>query len=277
MLASYAAQQAEWEARQRELGLLKEPEQEQEEQDLITLAKKMYEELYKEYARYDSFWIAIQDNKNGNWQKPKLFKRHKITVKDFAKAEVLKDEINSDYGYVEPSSEQLQEEEDKEIDTVKDLEHVLNYYRFMAQCYLKMSAEEFDYCDCGKVRLIVDACNYRTVHTFVEGSKSLYEFTHLLDAEGKPMTAHLTDKDREMLELYTLWRGPAKIKPWIRNGGMMYEEDINVFLRLDSLYHAGEAYKNKKAKARESLQSGQSAVMGQDGVLHKHKTTFRNR
>ena len=269
MLSSYQAQIIE----QRQLYGIEAPKE-----NLEDFIKKVREETVKLYAHYDRYRIAIQ-GEDRNWH-IKTFKRHKITTVDFAKAKEISHELNSNEDeIIEPI--ELEEEEEEESDDNNDdidnkqLEQVLQYYRFLAGCYLKMTEQEFNNCDWGKLRLVIDACQYRTTHSFATDSEGLFEFFHLEDSRGNAFTKKLTDRDYQALKMFRLWIGKAKIKPWQTNGGIIYEEDINTFLKLEELQISGDKLKAKKKQAREDGKAG--ASIGPDGVLHRKTTKFRNR
>lgn len=243
-----------------------------QKEDLAKYIKAQYEDAIKESAKYDAYWIAVCVN--GKWQS-RLYRRNKITAVDFAKAKEMvssiensepPDEDEYDYDYEEEDDDDDEADEDEDVG---QLEQVLAYYRFLASCYLKMTAQEFDNCDWGKIRLIIDACNWRTSHSLVSLSRGLYEFFHI------DLTTHLTEQDYEMLRMYRLWIGKAKIKPWTINGGTIYEEDINTFLKLEEFHNSGEKLKAKKQEARGSVGNGSS--VGADGVVHKRSTKYKNR
>ena len=243
MLASYEAQRI---AQQAQL-------QQQQQQGSLSLddlkkqLNKEYEDTIKQFSLYDAFWISISD-KEGNWpDKPKLFRYNKITVQDYEKAQRMISESmigrKSFNEFIEPSEYvELQTEADtEEEDSFSTTEAMLEYYRFLASCYLKMSSEEFDRCDWGKVRLVVNACNYRTEHSFIDESYGLGVFFEI------DIATYLNKRDIEVLKMYGRWISKAELAPWILNGGFMYEEDINAFSKLQALQQKGEERKQKKA------------------------------
>jgi hypothetical protein len=273
LLSSYQAQIIE----QRQL--YGKPVVIEEEEDVETITRKEREELVKQYSKYDAFRIAIQID--GNWQESQqqqqqLFKYHKITSADHRQASELAEQLreadDDEHAEitVEPSPEKYEVGE-KQDDELAKITKIIDYYRFLAFHYLEMSSEQFDRCDWGKLRLVVDACNYRTNHTLVEDSMGLYEFFHLEDTRGNPIVRHLTDRDHALLRMFRLWTGKAKLKPWHINGGIIYEEDINSFLQLEALQISGMKLKEKKSKWKQD-----HANVGPDGEVHKHTTKVRN-
>lgn len=196
----------------------------------------------------------------------KKYRRHKITVADYEKAR----EMSIDY-------ENEEDEEDDDDKEDKKSDKLIELYEFLALCYLRMTPDEFLRADWGTTRPVLDACQFRTSHSPADLSQGLYEFFHL------DITSHLTDLDYHLLKMYRLWTGKAKTKPWEYNGGFVYEEDLNTLLKMEELQISGENYKAKKERARAENSagggggSGSSSSVGEDGVVHRRSTRFKNR
>lgn len=255
-----------------------------------------YKELIKFYAQYDGFRIGIQDKETGNWSSiNKLFRYHKITSQDYAKAKEMA-QTEDWKKYAEPPSsvreaklilEQVSSE-DYIINLAGEvIQRTLDYYRFLASCYLHMSCEDFDRCDWSKLRLVIEACNYRTEHSLAPFSEGLLMFFMIENTRGQPFTQRLTQRDVDMLNMYQLWVGPSKLRPWDINGGIVYEEDISTFVKLEEYRMLGEKKREKIQQARENRSSGGvggaatgtagGTTMGEDGVLHKRSIRYKNR
>jgi len=249
-------------------------------EDLKKQLAEQYQEQIKYYAKYDGFRISIQDEYE-NWPSiGRLFRYHKITALDFASSKEMIHNWRQDAEPLEFSSESdVQQWESEMIISAEGfVQQTLDYYKFLASCYLHMTSKEFERCDWSKLRLVIEACIYRTEHSIATFSTPLLEFFTIENARGEPMAIHLTPKDIDMLNMYQLWVGESKLKPWDINGGIIYQEDISTFLKLEEYRLLGEKKKAKLREARErSASGGGGATMGPDGVLHKHTTRIRNR
>ncbi|MBD0328369.1 MAG: hypothetical protein ICV68_18280 [Pyrinomonadaceae bacterium] len=235
---------------------------------------KEYKEQLQQLAQQTSYFILLQDTTSGQkipdpedvyrrktvvfygneWEEVE-FKRYKITITDHQRAE----ELYSRY-------EEFDYEED---DTGGKMDAAMEYYQFLASCYLKMTEDEFKRADWGYLKLVMDACQYRTTRTLPKISRALYEYYHL----GK---AKLNDDEYECLRMYRLWTGKAKTKPWEYNGGIVYQEDLNTVLEMEELEISGNNFRAKKQQAEQRAKEGGGSV-GEDGVLHKRTTKIKNR
>jgi hypothetical protein len=234
-----------------------------------------YKDALIELAKQDTYIISVQSLSSGSARKvldpfdhtklltvytkweEKKYKRHKITVADYQKVKELSESYND-----EEEEQEEEEEEDDERYRLKKIDQVLALYQFFAQCYLKMSPEEFMRADWGQTRPILDACNYRTVHSLAHTSKALYQYFHL---EGE---VQLTHAEAECIRRYRLWTGKAKTKPAEYNGGIWYEEDLNEVLKMEELDISGRNYKAKKSQSKGNV--------GADGDVHRKTTRVRN-
>jgi len=213
------------------------------------LITNQYREKIIELAQIDTYYtipILTQKTDYYYFWENKQYRRHKITTADYEKAKEMS----------------LNDHEEE-----RDLDDLMELYQFLAMCYLRMPSDEFERSDWGTIRPVLDACQFRTAHSPADLSRGLYEFFHL------EITSHLTSSDYDLLKMYRLWTGKARTKPWEYNGGIVYEEDLNTILKMEELQISGDNYKAKKEKARGE---GGSSV-GEDGVVHRKTTRFKNR
>jgi hypothetical protein len=231
---------------------------------------EQYKQKLIKLAKQDTYTIPLNILENGveipdpfnpskkyviyrEWEE-KEFKRHKITVQDWHKAEELKAIYNS---------------EDDDTETKTNL--LMNLYSFLAKCYLKMSTkDDFVRASWGELRPIIDACDYRTEHSLADISDGIYKYWHL------DVPVFLTHEEIEMVRTYRLWTGKAKTKPWeINAGGVKYQEDLSMVLKMEELENSGHNFKAKKAE--RSSGGGASGGVDADGTRHTKTTKIRER
>jgi hypothetical protein len=256
---------------QPERNFITKAEAQQSLEDLRNLA---YKQQLQELAQHTTYVILLQDTSTGqkipdpedrrktiifygdNEWEVKVFKRFKITVDDYKKA----DELYLYYAEIDPD----EEEQDDDAGERK-IDAIMQFYQFLAVCYLRMSVEDFQRADWGRLKMVLDACQYRTVRTLPKLSKALYEYYHF----GK---ANLNEDEYECLKTYRLWTGKSKTKPWEYNGGFVYEEDLNMVLQMEELDISGQ---NFRAKKQQHKAAGGGEV-GEDGVVHRKTTRVKN-
>src|SRR5215216_680245 len=233
---------------------------------------KRYRESLQELAAQTTYYIDLQDTTTGqkivdpfdrrgktiivfygNEWETKEYQRNKITVADYQKANELSKQHPGD------GERDYEKEEDR---TSNEIDAVVEFYKFLALCYLRMTPDEFDRADWGYLKAILDACQYRTVRTLPKFSRALHQYFHL----GK---AKLNEDEYEAVKIYRLWSGRAKTKPWEYNGGFVYEEDLNMVLHMEELDISGQNFRAKKEVG--------GAQIGADGDVHKKTTRIRER
>lgn len=227
-----------------------------------------YKQKLIELAKQETYTISLNVLKNGikiedpldsskkytiyrDWEE-KEFQRYKITVSDWKKAEELT---------------ALYDSEEDETERKADL--LMNLYSFLAKCYLKMSRDNFRRASWGELRPILDACNYRTTHSLADLSDGIYKYFHL------DVPVLLNSEELAMVRMYRLWTGKAKTKPTEYNGGIWYEEDLNMVLKMEELEISGHNFKAKKAQG--SSGGGGDSSIDAVGDKHSRRTRVRER
>ena len=131
--------------------------------------KKYYEgiagERMKEvtkFAKLHSFKIKILDEEEGVW-KDKTFKYFEISTKRWMELE----ELRSHYADLEKiAASKVLSVKDNSYDYTQQLNKLLSQiYKKSAMYFLKMTEEEFDQSKWSDIKMVIDACNHRTIFT----------------------------------------------------------------------------------------------------------------
>ena len=131
--------------------------------------KKYYEgiagERMKEvtkFAKLHSFKIKILDEEEGVW-KDKTFKYFEISTKRWMELE----ELRSQYADLEKiAASKVLSVKDNSYDYTQQLNKLLSQiYKKSGMYFLKMTEEEFDQSKWSDIKMVIDACNHRTIFT----------------------------------------------------------------------------------------------------------------
>lgn len=131
--------------------------------------KKYYENIAAErmkevtkFAKQHSFKIKILDEEEGVW-KEKTFKYFEISTKKWMELE----ELRSQYNDLEKiAASKVLSVKDNSYDYTQQLNKLLaEIYKKSAFYFLRMTEEEFDNSRWTDIKMVIDACNHRTIFT----------------------------------------------------------------------------------------------------------------
>jgi hypothetical protein len=107
---------------------------------------KDYMDMVIDYAKRDEYRVTFRRTSN---REPKIYKREKPSVKEFKEVEIDRAKF------------EMMTKPEQKLDVLNAAAEI---YLKCAKMYFGMSQDEFEDCSWEDIKLILDACNFRTLY-----------------------------------------------------------------------------------------------------------------